>query len=177
MKIEMWYDFSEPLCYAQIEAIDQLLKRYKIEELELFYRSYEVEKNTLSHDMHRLSHLAKKYHAQHEVTKDLFELVMQKGLDSITHDDLKRVAMRHYLDEKHIEDLLNSTLFHDAVISNYENAQLKRIKSVPHVRIEGKIKLNGVTHTDELYHQLSLAQAIIKDNEHCEGEHCGRKKT
>ena len=58
MKIEVWFDFNHEASYNQIKEIDQLIHEFKIEDLELLYRSYPLKdskKDIL--DAHRLSHL------------------------------------------------------------------------------------------------------------------------
>lgn len=177
MKIEVWFDFNHEASYNQIKEIDQLIHEFKIEDLELLYRSYPLKdskKDIL--DAHRLSHLAKKYHAQHEFNLGLYELVYQKENQAIDPKILKEVAIKNYLDETKVDQVLSSDEYLDCVESNLENALFKKIHAIPHIRIEGKIKLDGIQTKEDIIKALNLAKATLKTNEHCEGEHCGRKK-
>ena len=42
MKLELWLDYLSPLCYKQHQSLEDLLKKYKFDNLEIFYRSYEM---------------------------------------------------------------------------------------------------------------------------------------
>ncbi|MDD4193975.1 MAG: DsbA family protein [Acholeplasmataceae bacterium] len=175
MKIEVWFDFNHEQSYQQIKEIDQLIHDYIIDDLELLYRSYPIDKD-LTIDAHRLSHLAKKYHAQHEFNLSLIEETIHHPSDLINQEILKKVAIKNYLDEETVEEILASNAYLNHVESNLENALFKKIMHIPHIRIEGKIKLDGMQTKDDMIRALNMAKATLKTNEHCVGEHCGRKK-
>lgn len=176
MKIEVWFDFYDEQSHLQIEAIDQLIKDYVIKDLDLLYRSYPMKDKVMdTTDFHRLSHLAKKYHTQHEFNLDLCREIKHHHM--INSDLLLKVAKKNYLDTTTVQSVLSSDAYLENVESNYENALLKKIHKVPHIRIEGTIKLDGYQSKDALIRSLNLAKANLKTNEHCVGEHCGRKKT
>lgn len=175
MKIEVWFDFGSQSCYEQIKEIDQMMRIFDHKDVELLYRSYPVIDHTLSLDAHRISHLAKKYKAQHAYIYRLFQFI---------YDDYKKIdlpliikaAEEEYLDIALVEDVLASDTYLEAVLSNLENARFKKIMQVPHIRIEGKIKFDGFTTKERILNALEMINVNLKANEHCQGEHCGRKK-
>ncbi|MBN2267845.1 MAG: DsbA family protein [Acholeplasmataceae bacterium] len=177
MKIEVWFDFNHQESYQQMKAIEELLHEYVIEDLELLYRSYPLKHHEMhTYDAHRLSHLAKKYHAQHEFNLSLCEAIQHENKDIADQEFLKNIAVKNYLDGKMVYEVLSSNAYFDQVESNLENALFKKIHSIPHIRIEGKIKLDGYHSKDAMIEALNTAKATLKTNEHCIGEHCGRKK-
>lgn len=171
MKIEVWYDFTEE-SYKQIKEIDKLIRDFKIDNLDLLYRSYPLnyEENIKAH---QVSHLAKKYFCQHEFILNLFSKLETKPFENQT---IKEAALEEYLDEKQIDEVLNSNKYEEQVLTNKENAVYKKIFMIPHVRLEGKIKLNGFHNIEALVEAIEKLKITYTINEHCEGEHCGRKK-
>lgn len=172
MKIEVWYDFNDE-SYEQIKAIDKLISDFKIDNLELLYRSY-----PLSYGMnikaHQISHLAKKYYCQHEFILNLFKKLEN---DDLSLSLIKEAALEEFLDEDQVDNILNSSEFEEQVFTNKENAIYKKILIIPHTRFQGKYKLNGFNNLDALIYALEKTKTNYQVNEHCEGEHCGRKKS
>ena len=74
------------------------------------------------------------------------------------------------MNAKEIDDVLLSDLYASQVISNRENAQLKGIYELPFLRINGKIKLQGLQPETYLIKSLNQAFYQFKDIEFCEGE-------
>lgn len=214
MKLEFWLDYISPLCYKQHQVIEQLYKKYKFEDLELLYRSYEMipsfepEEDCTFHrvlsqhhvltddevqmmfgempkslkpvkviDAHRISHLAKKMDKAFEFNKQIFKTYYVEKQDISNHDVLRRVAKKIDLDLNLVNEVLSSNKFVDAVQMNRENAIVKGIFEIPHIRIDGKIRLAGFHTEEHLLDALSQASVKYVKTDYCEGENCDRKKT
>lgn len=214
MKLEFWLDYISPLCYKQHQVIEQLYKKYKFEDLELLYRSYEMipsfepEEDSTFHrvlsqhhvltddevqmmfgempkslkpvkviDAHRISHLAKKMDKAFEFNKQIFKTYYVEKQDISNHDVLRRIAKKIDLDLNLVNEVLSSNKFVDAVQMNRENAIVKGIFEIPHIRIDGKIRLAGFHTEEHLLDALSQASVKYVKTDYCEGENCDRKKT
>jgi predicted DsbA family dithiol-disulfide isomerase len=128
-------------------------------------------------DAHRLSHLAKKYEKAFDYNKQIFKAYYVEKLDISNHDVLRKVAKRVGLDEHKVNEVLNSNLFYDAVQMNRENAIMKGIFEIPHMRIDGKIRLAGYHLEEHILDALTQAKITYVKTDYCEGENCERKKT
>lgn len=128
-------------------------------------------------DAHRLSHLAKKLDKAFEFNKQLFKTYYVEKQDISNHEVLKRVAKKVGLDLNLVEIVLNSNQFEDAVKMNRENAIVKGIFEIPHIRIDGKTRLVGYHNEEHLLDALKQASVKYIKTDYCEGENCERKKT
>ncbi|MBN2300465.1 MAG: DsbA family protein [Acholeplasmataceae bacterium] len=126
-------------------------------------------------DAHRLSHLAKKFDCAFEFNKNVFKAYYEDNMDISNFDVLTEIALMSGMKAEHVHAVLYSNQFANAVESNRENAILKGIFELPHLRIDGKIRLNGYHDEKQVLQQLNRASAVYSKTEHCEGENCGRK--
>jgi predicted DsbA family dithiol-disulfide isomerase len=214
MKLEFWLDYLNPLCYKQHQSIELLFKKYKFNDLELLYRSYEMipmfepeegcsfydilaKHHVISleeakdffpdlyeslkpvkvTDVHRLSHLAKKSDKAFEFNQKVFKSYYEDKLDISQKDILMDIALSIGLDQIQVEQVLSSTMFEETVNLNRENAILKGIFELPHIRIDGKIRLSGYHDDSQLLEALMKSSAQFNKTDYCEGENCERKKT
>jgi predicted DsbA family dithiol-disulfide isomerase len=214
MKLEFWLDYLSPLCYRQHLALESLLKKFKFNDLEILYRSYEMlplfepkpectfhdvlskhhvisieEAQIMFHDVpqdlrpvkvkdaHRLSHLAKKTEKAFEYNQHLFHAYYEGKLDISKHEHLIEIATEAGLIESQVKDVLKTSKFADAVELNRENALVKGIFEVPHIRIDGKLRLSGFHDEEQLLEALIMSSAKFSKTDYCEGENCARKKT
>lgn len=128
-------------------------------------------------DVHRLSHLAKKSSRAFEFNQHVFHAYYEGKVD-ISHPlYLAEIACEAGLPLKQVQDVLSSNLYQDAVNLNRENAHVKGIFEVPHIRIDGKIRLAGYHDDAQLIEALMMASAKYAKTDYCEGENCERKKT
>lgn len=128
-------------------------------------------------DAHRLSHLAKKYNLAFAYHKALFETYYEDKKDISSHDVLKEIATYIGLDIKEVSEVLSSDQYAFQVDSNRENAILKGIHDLPHIRIDGKVKLSGYHPYIDLVMNIMNYKKTQIHHEHCVGENCDRKKT
>ncbi|MBU1143469.1 MAG: DsbA family protein [Firmicutes bacterium] len=214
MKLEFWLDYLSPVCYKQHQAIELLFKKYKFNDLELLYRSYEMIPKfepledctfyrilanhhvlTLEEtkemfdniptdikpvkvtDVHRLSHLAKKSEKAFEFNQMVFKYFYELKKDISNPVVLMEISSKVGLNPKEVEYVLTSNRYQESVELNRENAILKGIFEVPHIRIDGKIILKNY-HTDEqIFDALNKVTITYSKTGYCEGENCERKKT
>ena len=128
-------------------------------------------------DAHRLSHLAKKMDKAFDFNKQIFKTYYVEKQDISNHDVLRRVAKKVGLDPTMVDEVLRSNKFCDAVEMNRENAIVKGIFEIPHIRIDGKIRLAGFHSEEHLLDALTQASVKYVKTDCCEGENCERKKT
>ncbi|TVP86459.1 MAG: hypothetical protein EA375_01070 [Acholeplasmataceae bacterium] len=128
-------------------------------------------------DAHRLSHLAKQYNLAYAFNRQLFKAYYEEQKDISNHHVLIDIATVVGIDPACAEWVLASDQFRDAVSLNRENAIIKGIHQIPHLRLDGKIRLNGLQSVETLISAINRARIQIKDDEHCKDEHCARKKT
>lgn len=147
------------------------------EVLELYKDLPKMLKPVKVFDAHRLSHLAKKYDKAFEFNKQVFKTYYIEKQDISHHDVLRRVAKRVGLDLDKVNDVLSSNQFCEAVQMNRENALLKGIYEIPHIRIDGKIRLAGLHSEEHILEALTQASVQYVKTDFCEGENCERKKT
>ena len=214
MKLEFWIDYNNPMCYKQHQVIESIVKKYKREDFELLYRSYEMipffepssehtfyelmsrhyvstleetikmYPNIPDHfypvkviDAHRLSHLAKKYDVAFEYHKALFHAYYEQQKDISNHDVLVEIGTKIGIEEDLIRAVLQSNLYLDSVQSNRENAIVKGIFELPHMRINGKLKLACLHDEKTIIDHIIQAEQLISRHEHCDDGNCERKKT
>ncbi len=161
--------FYELMSKHYVATIDEVKQMYK--DINPSFKPVKV------HDAHRLSHLAKKEdcaYLYHQVLLHTY-YVLQKDISD--HQVLLEVAKKAGLDESKAMDVLDSHQFSDQVNQNRENAILKGIFELPHMRIDGKIKLAGMHDRHELFLHIKLLSAHSNKHEHCEDGNCERKKT
>jgi len=128
------------------------------------------------HDAHRLSHLAKKENLAFEFNKRLFAAFYEDYKDISNPNVLKEISLDAGLELSKIQEVLSTNLYSDSVLLNRENAISKGIHKLPHLRIDGKIRLSGYHSEKELISYLIMASAKMTKNAYCEGENCERKK-
>lgn len=128
-------------------------------------------------DIHRVSHLAKKMDLAFEFNKQIFKTYYVEKQDISNHDVLRKVARKIGLDVSLVDQVLASDQFKNGVEMNRENAILKGIFEIPHLRIDGKIRLSGFHTETQILEALTMASVQYHLSDFCEGEHCARKKT
>lgn len=127
---------------------------------------------------HQLAHLAKHNNKAMVVNQRLFEAYFEENLDIGNEEVLTEIGIEVGLDEFDIKNVYQENRYAEAIDLNRENAILKGITNVPHIRIDGKHKLEGYIQVFDLKQAISKAkhpEHLAK--EHCEGENCERKKT
>lgn len=127
-------------------------------------------------DAHRLSHLAKKESCAFLYNKYLFDAYYIQNLDISNHHILRKIGLESGIELDEINKVLSSNLYEYQVQLNRENAIVKGIFELPHMRIDGKYNMNGYHDVDALLKQFKHANAQYKHTDCCEGENCDRKK-
>lgn len=127
-------------------------------------------------DAHRLSHLAKKENCSYKFNSNIFKAYYEDHRDISNHQVLLDIAVNSGINIEDAHQVLSSDLYLSQVQSNRENAIVKGIFELPHIRINGKHRLNGYHNEKALLDELIHASAQFSKSEHCEGENCHRKK-
>lgn len=129
------------------------------------------------HTAHRLSHLAKHQNKAYAFNTRVFKAFYEEHQDISDPEILRGLAFDVGLDEYEVDDVLESTRYDHAVECNRENAIMKGIHEIPHMRINKQIRLSGLQSIKDLITCLNRALYIENPSEYCEGENCMRKKT
>ena len=174
------YEMVEAKDFNTEEPFDIFISKHKnlpIKEVKTFLHENEFNVKLFRiHDVHRLAHLAKKYKKTNIYNHLVFEAIYKDQLDLSNHKLLKEIGLKAGLDELLINEVLDSNLYNSQVLSNRENAQLKGIFELPFIRINGKLKFQGLQSEDTIIQSLNQSFAKLKDIDFCEGENCIRKR-
>ncbi len=127
-------------------------------------------------DAHRLSHLAKKENCSFLYNSNVFKAFYEDHKDISNHQVLLDIAVQSGMQENDVREVLSSEIFLSQVQSNRENAIVKGIFELPHMRINGKKRLNGYYDEKSLLDELTHAIAQYAKSEYCDDGNCHRKK-
>jgi predicted DsbA family dithiol-disulfide isomerase len=124
------------------------------------------------HDAHRLGHLAKIYDVSTPFHTMIFNDYYTHHKDISNHDYLRKVALNCGMPKDKIDAVLQSDLYHQQVTSNRENAILKGIHRIPHIRINGKQPMYGMQTVNQLLTAFDYANHIEKKFYMCLDDSC-----
>ncbi len=127
------------------------------------------------HNVHKMAHLAKKMKKSYAFNKAVFKAIYEDHIDLSIDDKLTNLALSIGLPIKDIDLVINSDKFSQAVISNKENGQLKGVESLPFLRINQHVKLQGVQDANDILAAL-IDESDYDSNEYCVGGNCSRKR-
>lgn len=127
------------------------------------------------HNVHKMAHLAKKEKKSYAFNKAVFKAMYEDRIDLSFVHELRTLSLAVGLSEDKVNQVICSNLYSDAVISNKENGLLKGVESLPFLRINRVIKLEGLQTSDIILDALRQ-HTSKKQNEHCIGENCSRKR-
>ena len=127
-------------------------------------------------DAHKMMHLAKKYSLEMPFITHIFNDFYQTNQDISSHQYLKEVGLKFGFQLKDIEEVLESNQFTKAVESNRENAILKGIHRIPHMRINGKHPMYGMQTLAQLLQAFDHAIHYEKKFHLCEDDSCEIQK-
>jgi protein disulfide-isomerase len=215
MIVEVWLDFLCPQSYLLHLSLEEAIKIYKAEPIELRYRSYEmlpglkanmetslydviakhllVDRSEVENflkqfpnikddkpypvlDAHRMMHLAKKYDVVRPFISQIFHDYYTLNQDISHHEYLKEVGLKLGIKEEDITNTLSSNQFSNAVASNRENAILKGIHRIPHMRINGKHPMYGMQTLNQLLNAFDHANSYERKFHLCEDDSCEIQK-
>ena len=174
------YEMVQAKDFNTEEAFENFISKHKnlpISEVKAFLYEHDFNVKLFRiHDVHRLSHLAKKQKKSRLFNHLVFEAIYVDKLDLSDHHILKEVGLQSGLDEQSILEVLKTDRYSSQVLSNRENAQLKGIYELPFIRINSKLKLQGLQSQESIVKSLNQSFAKLLDIEFCEGENCVRKR-
>lgn len=125
---------------------------------------------------HQLAHLAKKCSKQVEFNTRLLNAFFNEHLDISDEEVIKQIALSIGLSELNVEETIMNRPFKEAIHQNLENAILKKIDRVPHIRINGKLNLAGYQSYEDLLVHL-YTQKEQNEHNYCHGGVCRRRIT
>lgn len=162
---------SETSLYNVI-ATHLLIERH---EVEAFFKDYPVIQDQqpykVSH-IHRLSHLAKIYHKQHEFVTHILKDYYERHINISEHQYLLDTCLSLDIPQDKILEVLHSTKYQTQVDSNRENAILKGIHRIPHMRINGTQPMYGFQKVSQLLQALQYAKQMEKRKDVCDDDSC-----
>jgi protein disulfide-isomerase len=215
MVVEVWFDFLCPQSYLLQLSLEEAIKIYKTEPIELRYRSYEMLpglKNNMEAslydviakhllidrsevesflkqfptiqdhkpykvlDAHRMMHLAKQYDVSRQFITQIFHDYYTQNQDISNLEYLKEVGLKLGIKKEDIIKTLSSDQFSKPVESNRENAILKGIHRIPHMRINGKHPMYGMQTLNQLLKAFDHANHYERKFHLCEDDSCEIQK-
>ncbi len=144
-------------------------------DVELFFKDFDViidQTPFPTSDIHRLSHLAKINHVQHAfVTQVLIDYYEQKK-DISNHQYLLDICLNLNIPQEKILEVLHTDKYLTQVDSNRENAILKGIHRIPHMRINGTQPMYGYQKVHQLIQAFTYAKQLEKRQDVCDDDTC-----
>lgn len=199
MRIEFWVDYLCPITYLTHKNLLEALDDLKLQDLDIYYRSYPIEKdlfNSLKSDesvikiiedhfpnmtydyfetdnIHQVSHLAKWQNLATEFNKEVLHRRFKMGEDINDPNVLLEIAADINLDVSETKRVIESCCYDRQINNNKVNAEGRGIKQIPHLRINMKNNFNGFLSKDEL---IEIIKDILnykpKAPTECAGEVC-----
>jgi len=181
---------KEDIVYRSYEMVDNhlfdhglafvdFISKYKHlpkEEVQQFLKETNLEISLFPiHNVHKMAHLAKKEKKSYAFNKAVFKAIYEEHKDLSFVHELRDLSLAIGLTENKVNQVFCSNLYSDAVISNKENGVLKGVESLPFLRINRSIKLEGLQHADAIIDAIN-EPIVKKTSEHCIGENCSRKR-
>lgn len=162
---------------AEHSLFDVISKHLLIErcEVEEFFKSFPQIKDLKPYDVydaHRMLHLAKSYHLEFEWVTRLLKDYYENQKDISDHAYLLQIAESIGIHKMRAKDVLSSDEYGNRVKSNRENAILKGIHRIPHMRIDGRLPMQGSQTKEQLFIALTHAKHTRSKFTLCEGEEC-----
>lgn len=180
------------LIYRSFEMIEYCEEDYKImdvwmlhhnqseEEIQTFlkyqYPEFEKLKYFDVNKAHQLSHLAKRFNIAKEINTDLLNAFFEDDKDIANIDVLVEIGNKHGMCEALIRSTLSSNTFRNQILLNRENAFLRGIDRIPHIRINVKNHYNGYLSKVKLKEILITHCKETKVETYCVGEKCNIEK-
>lgn len=106
-----------------------------------------------THDLHRLTHLAKEKGKEEEIMKAFFKGYFVDGLNLNDQEVLLKIWNEAGLSEKEAVETLASDKLKDAVKNDLQRAQELGIRGVPYFLFDGKIEVSGA-QPKEVFHRV-----------------------
>ncbi|MFA5560276.1 MAG: DsbA family protein [Acholeplasmataceae bacterium] len=175
MRIELWLDFKSEESYLLHLELKNVFEKHNPAELEVLYRSYPIrETKDETIPAHRLAHYAKRKDKAYLYHQAVFKLCFEENQPIDDPNTLILASESIGLPINEVNEILNSNEFYDTVQQNFENALLKGITSIPHLRINGTVKRDGLIKAEEMV--MLLKQKPIKRTTHCVDGVCRRSR-
>ena len=156
---------------------DVIAKHLLIErdEVEAFFKDYPVIQDQKPYpvsQIHRLSHLAKINHQQHAFITTVLKDYYENHLNISDHQYLLNTCLNLGIPQDKILEVLQSNKFQAQVDSNRENAILKGIHRIPHMRINGIQPMYGFQKVTQLIQTFDYAKQLEKRKDVCDDDTC-----
>lgn len=183
---------SYEILYRSFEMVNYTDKKYDIMDvwmlhhnqsreeivnfLQYVYPEYEKLKLVNVNSAHQLAHLAKRYNLAKEINTKILEAYFEDNEDISNHEVLINIGTSFGIDRNIIKEVLNNDTFIEQKSLNRENAFLRGIDRIPHLRINVNNHYNGYLSTEKLITILRENKAIKNNFTYCEAGVCNTKK-
>jgi len=150
------------------EEIINLLERYYPDYIKLKY----VEVNKA----HQLAHLAKRLDVASQTNTLLLKAFFEENLDISDNEVLTNIGEKVGIPKDLILETLNENTFREQISLNRENAFIRNIDRIPHIRINGNHHFNGLLSKVKIKEILNETKASKTNFTYCSAGVCQRKK-
>lgn len=140
------------------------------------YPDFEKLKYADVNGAHQLSHLAKRFNVAMEVNTDLLNAFFEDGKDIGNIDVLIEIGNKYGMSEELIRSTVSNNTFREQILLNRENAFLRGIDRIPHLRINVKNHFNGYLSKVKLKEIITTYCRDIKVETYCVGDECSLEK-
>lgn len=198
MKIEIWLDYACEKAFLVHKNLIEIIKELNLES-EVLYRSYISLSNDESVDdkvndeilnlnpnyvpsyqsnsiyAHQLSHYAKKHRLATNANVLLFNERYLHNNDLGDRNIIIKIANKLGFETEVICEIMDQKIFLDAINQNYVNAKAKKINNIPHIRLNGRVNINGYTLKSELKSIINHEAHKMVRLDHCADGACDKK--
>lgn len=180
------------ILYRSFEMIDYDKKNYNIMDvwmlhhnkneqeiidlLKIYYPEYEKLKYVEVNKAHQLSHLAKRHNVATKVNTLLLNAYFEKNLDISDNNVLLDIAKEVGIDAKLVLKTFENNTFRQQISLNRENAFIRDIDRIPHIRINIRNHFNGLISKERIIQILEETKNTSTDFTYCSAGVCNPKK-
>lgn len=172
-------DYDEKTDYDIMDVwkLHHNLKKKEVDNiLNHIYPEYKKLSYVKVNGAHQLAHLAKRFNKADLVNVLLMEAYFEKNQDISDIEVLVQIGLKAGIDKELIIDSVSNKLFQKQIKLNRENAFIRDIDRVPHLRINTKEHFNGFLTIEKLITILNENKSNKTNFTYCSGGVCKRKK-
>lgn len=147
-----------------------------IDLLKIYYPNYEKLKYVDVNKAHQLSHLAKRHNVATKVNTLLLNAYFEKNLDISDNDVLLEIAKEAQIDCNLVLETFKNNTYRQQISLNRENAFIRDIDRIPHIRINIRNHYNGLMSKEKIIEILDETKNTSTDFTYCSSGVCNQKK-
>ncbi len=184
--------YSYEILYRSFEMINYDKNKYNIMDvwmlhhnkdeqeivnlLNMYYPEYQKLEYVDVNKAHQLSHLAKRHNVAREVNTLLLKAYFEEYQNISDNNVLLKIAKAVGIDKNLVLETFNNNTFREQILLNRENAFIRDIDRIPHIRINIRNHFNGLLSKGKIIEILEETKNTSTDFTYCSAGVCNQKK-